>query len=69
MQSCFSSFISIIYFVIITTTTGDEALSMVGRSLKVINLDDYGGPTANRGHDPTLNRPATGRGRRVGRKG
>ncbi|KEH34303.1 hypothetical protein MtrunA17_Chr3g0105201 [Medicago truncatula] len=49
--------------------SSDEALNMVGRSLKVINLDDYGGPTANRGHDPTLNRPATGRGRRVGRKG
>jgi len=55
--------------VIIHTTTGYEALSMVGRSLKVINLDDYGGPTANRGHDPTWNRPVIGRGHRVGRKG
>lgn len=27
---------------------------MVGRSLKAaINLEDYDGPTANRGHDPS----------------
>ncbi|KAL2332972.1 hypothetical protein Fmac_014185 [Flemingia macrophylla] len=29
-----------------------EASSMVVRSLKVINLEDYAETTANRGHDP-----------------
>jgi hypothetical protein len=56
--------------VIIHKTTGDEAWVMVGRSLKVIKLDDYGGPTANRGHDPTWKKLLIGGGHpAAGRKG
>ncbi|KHN02075.1 hypothetical protein glysoja_028278 [Glycine soja] len=46
--------------------TDDEASSMVGRSLKVINLQDYGEPTANHGHDPWKGASWGGNG---GRKG
>ncbi|KAK7305410.1 hypothetical protein VNO77_43316 [Canavalia gladiata] len=45
-----------------------EALNMVRRSLKVINLEDYGETTANRGHDP-WNYRASGGGNNAGRKG
>jgi hypothetical protein len=62
--------LQVIYFVIIHKTTGDEAWVMVGRSLKVIKLDDYGGPTANRGHDPTWKKLLIGGGHpAAGRKG
>ncbi|XP_061374690.1 glutathione S-transferase L2, chloroplastic-like [Gastrolobium bilobum] len=45
----------------------DEASSMVRRSLKIINLEDYGETTANRGHDPSWKR-STGGGN-AGREG
>ncbi|KHN34263.1 hypothetical protein D0Y65_030556 [Glycine soja] len=70
---CFSLFF-ITFLVIFSATarspshfSNDEvASSMVGRSLKVINLEDYGGPTAIREHDPWK---GASRGGNAGRKG
>lgn len=41
--------------------TGQEALAMEGRSLRV-QTDDYGGPGSNQKHQPKPN-PGGGRGR------
>ncbi|KAG4923633.1 hypothetical protein AAZX31_18G060700 [Glycine max] len=70
---CFPFFFFITFLVICSATarspiffSNDEASSMVGRSLKVINLQDYGEPTANHGHDPWKGASWGGNG---GRKG
>ncbi|KAE9594178.1 hypothetical protein Lal_00016978 [Lupinus albus] len=72
---CFCSFFLLTFLLLCSVTarnpifftkTDHEDSSMLGRSLKV-DLEDYGEPTANRGHDPAWKR-ARGGGH-VGRKG
>ncbi|XP_019418782.1 PREDICTED: protein PSY3-like [Lupinus angustifolius] len=70
---CFSSFFLLSFLLLSSATArnsiffaNNEDSSMLRRSMKV-DLEDYGEPTANRGHDPAWNR-ARGGGH-VGRKG
>ncbi|TKY47165.1 PSY1 protein [Spatholobus suberectus] len=56
---CFSIFFLLTFLILCSATarspiffSNHEASIGVGRSLRVINLEDYGEPTANRGHDP-----------------
>nr|XP_004500275.1 protein PSY1 [Cicer arietinum] len=79
-RSCFIRFFFFFFFLLLLlcsalarnpiffSRTGHETLGVVGRSLRVIELDDYGEPTANHGHDPTWNR-VTGGDHHAGRKG
>ncbi|ESW18770.1 hypothetical protein PHAVU_006G068900 [Phaseolus vulgaris] len=60
LSFCFFFFFLLTFFTLCSSTARnptffsneDEAWSMVGRSLKTVNLEDYGEPTANSGHDP-----------------
>ncbi|KAK7301733.1 hypothetical protein RJT34_12605 [Clitoria ternatea] len=56
---CISFFFCLTSLLLFSTTarnpiffSNQGASSIVGRSLKVINLEDYDEVTANRGHDP-----------------